>query len=424
MRPVPSLSPSLPRYQDADAYTPLERASYRLSLGSQLAARFSIGADAVHDLEALVTSDLLRVTYSPENAYWSSDFVNYETGEMFSGHGILQNFASSRLSPAYLSAASRRQRRRILKSIQNTKVLVGFRYRFWTLTLPFIPAPFGTVLAVKDRAFALFRKRALWVDNVQGAHTGEESTVGAETTYFRTHHHVHIHGLVLSRYIDEKNVHLISTEWTDCVEKACREYGVPCRLPRNTNRLIVDVRDVGAYANKKQIAFEDAIQELCKYTVKGSDFLKLRPSELVEVERALFNRQMIRSYGCFNKRSGRAQNREEKSKTARNTPSLDTRCIVDGKRDEARTLKQTGITLCEQGRRAEWLALLDLIAAGRIAERRIYLAQKYPHATFYALDGSEWRGVSETTRHRKGADVIDLTRYRLQEQRKPLKTHL
>ncbi len=374
--------------------------------GLKMAHLFEKSAHLVGNVRAMVISDILRETYHSKNIYTATDLVNYQTGELFDGYGALNHGVATRMSPAYLTASMRRTRKRITAKIQSSKPLVGQNWRFLTLTLPYIKADVATVFAIQSQAIEWFKKRKVWTQNVGGAFFGEELVIGGESTFTFTHFHAHIHCLMLGKYIDQWQ---IADAWTDCVEKACAKFGVEF-LMRNlvSNRLMTHIRDVRTYANSKAMAMDEAVQELCKYTTKGSDFEKVPVAEIVEIEAALHGRKMVRDYGIFNNQKGRG----EKEKTGERT-SLDTQCTTDGAamlkpKSKPVSLLQRGIRLIEEGKRAHWLRVLHLEMETRRDFRRQQLAFKYPNAAFQTLDGERWFGVSK----RPPKVVVSITDYK------------
>jgi hypothetical protein len=176
-----------------------------------------------------------------------------------------------------------------------------------------------------------------------------------------------------------------------------------------SNRLTVDIKDVSTYAKKKGKSLDDAVEELCKYVVKGSDYEKVPVAELVDIDEALFNRQMIKSYGDFNNQKGKG-NEETKSKDT----SLDTKYITDGaahlkpKRARRPSMVETGVRLILDGKRDEWLRIIRVTMEHRREFRVEQLAWKYPHACFRTLDGGRWFGVAE----RPPKVVVSLSDYK------------
>ncbi len=379
-------------------YSPAHRADYLLRSGAKMSKLFSASAFLNKDARAIAAADCLLETYRPENIYISKDLINYQTGELFDGYGVLQVGIASRLSPAYQRFASSRARRRAEAKISKHKQLVGQDWRFATFTMPFLKANVEKVFAIISRAMELLKKRKVFCSNVDGAFCGEELTIGDGSTAYFIHYHSHIHILMLGKYIDQGE---LADEWTDCVEKACREAGVEFSVPNlKTNRLIVDIRSVKKYAKKRSVTMQDALLEICKYTTKGSDFEKVPVEQLVEVEAALRGRQMVKAYGIFNNHKGKVK---VTGTTLCRDTSLDTQHTTDGetnklkfKRTERRlrSLVEFGEEMISSGNRNGWLKILRLTMQSRRKFRREQLAMKYPRATFKTLDGKKWSGVS------------------------------
>jgi hypothetical protein len=395
--------------QQKKIYSASDKAVYLMQNGRTLANRFQESAMLNLDARAVAKSDLLAETYRARNIFHATDLHNGTTGELFDGYGVLVQLVSSRMSPAYLSGQGRRARKRIRERINDTKLLVGERYRFLTLTMPYLETDVATVLKIKDRATTLFKKRKLWTVNVRAAFIAEEMTVGESSTILYTHYNAHSHALLVSKYIQQWE---IADVWTDCVEKACSEYGVEF-LMRNlvSNRLTVDIKDVETYGKKKGKTLDESVDELCKYVVKGSDFDKVPVEKLVEIEDALFKRQMIKSYGDFNSQKGKG-----KSETVNERTSLDTKYITDGdarlkpKQPRKPPLVEVGVKMILDGRRDDWLEMLGVVAEHRREFRVDYLSHKMPFATFRTLDGNRWFGVSERA---PKSNIVLLSDYRV-----------
>ena len=382
-------------------YTASDKAVYLMENGKKLTNLFHESAAIRQDCLAKAQAYILEETYRAGNIYHSEDQVNYETGEVFNGYGVIATGLCARVSPAYLSASARRTRKRIKSKIAETKRLVGQDWRFMTLTLPYLKTDVATVMKVLDRAMRkLKQNRAVWIRNVGGAFIAEEMTIGAESRSSNTHFHIHVHILMLGKHIKHQ---LIADVWTDCVERACSEFGVEFTMTNlENNRLIIDLQDVRNYADAKQVTMDKAIEELCKYTTKGSEYEKVSTGEIIEIQKALHKRQMVKTYGCFNNQKGKG-----KSGNAAKDTSLDTQCITDAvdnfkllnavirKTEKRKSLAQIGADFIAQGRDAEFKELLAVEFENRREFRADQLARKYPHATFRTLDGRLWRGVSK-----------------------------
>ncbi len=388
-------------------YSASDKAVYLMQDGRKLANLFAQSALLKQDAKFIARADLLRETYRPRNIFHATDLINYQTGELFDGYGVLINAVNSRLSKAYLTASARRARKRMRATLAETKLFVGERYRFLTLTMPFLKANVATVLKVKDRALTLLKKRRLWTSNVRAGFISEEMTIGESSTFYFTHFHTHAHALIVGKFVYQWQ---FADVWTECIERACAEFGVEF-LMRNlvSNRVAVDIKDVVTYAKKKGRSLDDAVEELCKYVVKGSDYEKVPVAQIAEIDEALFNRQMIKSYGDFNNQKGKG-----KKETASKDTSLDTKYITDGaallkpKRARRPSMVETGVRLILDGRRDEWLQIIGLTMEQRREFRVEQLAWKFPHACFRTLDGGRWFGVAE----RPPKVVVSLSDYK------------
>ncbi len=352
-----------------------------------MSERLLLSALVNRDAEMIARADCIAETASPDNLYFSVDQVNYETGELFDGYGSLTETIASRLCPSYLAKKSREARRQKREDLARVKPKRFDLLRFITLTMPNLQTDFETTIKVLFEAFSLLKKRKLFTDNVTGAIYGYENTIGAEN-----HHHAHVHVLAWSRWINQSE---LAESWTDCVEKACAKFGVKCLVNTSSGRMIVDIRLTRKKATGRgTIAVEDALQEVCKYLTKGSDFDKVPIAELCAIERVLQNRQMVGSYGECNLRKGRAglsKNDEIQPKDKVFT-LLDTPNIIDGEKVKAQreNLIQLGTRLILNGKRDEFRRQLKRKMQERRAFRKRQLALLYPNARFCTLSGAAW----------------------------------
>jgi hypothetical protein len=159
--------------------------------------------------------------------------------------------------------------------------------------------------------------------------------------------------------------------------------------------MIVDIRLTRKKATGRgTITVEDALQEVCKYLTKGSDFDKVPIAELCAIERVLQNRQMVGSYGECNARKGRAGlSRNDETKPKREVfTSLDTPNIIDGEKvkQKRETLVEIGTRMILDGKGAEFRRLLKRKMQERRAFRKRQLALLYPNARFCTLSGAAW----------------------------------
>jgi hypothetical protein len=382
-RKLKSSSDNSPKRQ----FSAIEKAQYRQKQGAKMSERLLLSALVNRDAEMMARADCIAETASPDNLYFSVDQVNYETGELFDGYGSLTETIASRFCPSYLAKSSRRARREKREDLARVKPKQFDLLRFITLTMPNLQTDFETTIKILFRAFSLLKKREIFTQKVTGAIYGFENTVGAEN-----HHHAHIHILAWSGWINQSE---LAESWTDCVEKACAEIGVSCLVNTSHGRMIVDIRLTRKNASRPgTIAVEAALQEVCKYLTKGSDFDKVPVDQLCAIERVLQNRQMVGSYGECNERKGKAglsKNDEIQPKDKVFT-SLDTPNIIDGEKVKAQreNLTQLGTRLILNGKRDEFRRQLKRKMQERRAFRKRQLAWLYPNARFCTLSGAAW----------------------------------
>lgn len=365
-----------------------EKAQYRQKQGEKIAAKLFLSAAMNGDAEMMARADCIAETASSVNLYCSVDQMNFETGELYDGNGSLLETVASRFCPSYLSKASRRARKQMREALARVKPKRFDLQRFITLTMPNLQTDFETTIKILFRAFSLLKKREIFTRNVTGAIYGYENTRGANND----HHHAHVHILAWSGWINQSE---LAAVWTDCVKKACAEIGVKCLVATSSGQMIVDIRLARRKATGRgTIAVEDALQEVCKYVTKGSDFCKMPLVELSAVERVLQRRQMVGTYGGCNARKGKVErSKPDEIYSKRDCPtSLDTPNINDGvkvklKRDN---LVQVGTRMILDGNRAEWLELLRRKMQERRAFRKRQLAMLYPTAKFCTLSGAAW----------------------------------
>jgi hypothetical protein len=381
-------------------YSAVDKASYRQRQGVLMADLLEESAEIMHNPRSLAVADCIRETASAENVYFSSDQTNFQTGECFDGYGVLTEAASSRLCPSYQARMSKRARKMVFAALHRVKANSDERLRFVTLTVPNLGASFERTMKVLDAAIVLLKKRQWFKRNFRGGIQSLETTIGEAS-----HYHSHVHILAFSEWIVWER---LGEEWTSCVREACRRFDVLLDVCTSHLRLVVDVRLVvgKSRGSRKTIGFEDAIQEVCKYVVKGSDWLKVPVEKLCEIERVLRGRKMVRTFGeCSEKKSTSAESAFvfSRSDTAeiRDFSGADTYFNTTDTTDGSQakpaqilkreTLIETGTRLIMDGKREEWLLLLRKKMRERRAWRRKQLLLIYPQAIFWTLDGTSFR---------------------------------
>ncbi len=379
--------------QEKREWTAEDRANYRHREGLKMAKLLEKSAEKIHSPRGLAVADCIRETASPANIYFSSEQINFQTGELFDGFGVLTEAVSSRLCPSYQARMSKRARKMAREAIARVgPTAPDERLRFLTLTMPNLRVGFKMTLDVLDTAIVLLKKRVWFKKNVRGAIQAIETTIKDPN-----HFHFHAHILAVSKWINWKQ---LGEQWTDCVKKACQKHDVFCNYETSHERLIVDVRLVVSKSNnpRQTIGFEDAIQETCKYLVKGSDFENVPVEKLCEIERTLRGRKMIRTFGeCANPSSVIGENTDFSSADTHLNTIDTTDAYEPSKRQKLKleTLVETGARLIMSGRRDEWLLLLRRKMRERRDFRRKQLLEMYPGAVFWTLDGKSFRNYAE-----------------------------
>jgi hypothetical protein len=267
---------------------------YRSTRGLQIAARIDAAAGETRT-RALAVADKLRICGSPENVWHGEDLHNGD-GELYEGLGTLWA-CNERLCPSCLASRSRRAKASARAAIQRPAMRSGYLWRFVTLTMPTLPGvSLPVALSVIARTWRLFSgKRSAsyewWRDLVDAGIKGIEFTLGdakrlqregREWTPELDGYHVHIHLLVLSRWIEWRR---LREEWTACLIASLREHGIEQGINTIDGLAVCDVRLV---VNKKQsskstISVEGAINEVAKYVTKSESWLKVPDAQLVEI---------------------------------------------------------------------------------------------------------------------------------------------
>jgi hypothetical protein len=394
-------------------WTAADKASYRQREGVKMSKLLEKSANIIHSPRGLAVADCIAETASPENIYFSSEQINFQTGELFDGFGVLTEAVSSRLCPSYQARMSKRARKMVREALERVKAADGERLRFTTLTMPNLGVSFETTIEILDAAIVLLKKRKWFKKNFRAGVQAIETTIGE-----REHFHSHCHILAFTKWIVW---HELGDEWTECVEAACRKFDVPLVVTTSHNRLIVDVRLVVAKSRdaRKSIGFDDAIQETCKYLVKGADWLKVPIEKLCEIETALRGRKMIRTFGECSQPANADGQESTFEGAATYVHTTDT---TDGSDAEAveklkvETLVELGTRLITEGRRDEWLLILRKKMSERRAFRRKQLLELYPGAIFWTLDGKSFRNYgSGDEPGAVSANVVSIADYKLRK---------
>jgi hypothetical protein len=378
-----------------------ETAQYCQDLTLEISNHLSFAALADDDAEAEAVADLIEESANDENLFVAEDidFVDKKTGKrkFIDVYGSL-NVVASRCNPAYLKTQSARGRKRINTALARVKPQSGEKERFIVLTQPdMFGFDFVGGYELLSRAKVRLKNHPYFKANFRGGATSDEFTLGAENTHF----HFHTNILGYTKWLDFNELRRV---WTDCLRYAARDMGRELVVNTRDGLVNVDIQDVKPKVRNstKEITLDGAITECVKYVVKGSDFAEIPAEFICQVERTLYGKRLVETFGEANKRKGKTKANNEiqyvhKNCTIQDLP--DAALVVSGDETVAdgtgkrETLRQKGARMIRAGRRVEWKAEIKRIFAERAAFRKIKLAQRYKYAIFCTLSGEIWRGV-------------------------------
>jgi hypothetical protein len=127
-------------------------------------------------------------------------------------------------------------------------------------------------IEVYQKAWALLRKRKLFVERVRAGYRGIEFTVNQTSGLV----HVHLHALLLSKFLRPSDVR---AAWQDCITKAWQSVGVSLLFPAS-GAVIKIVHELTA---RNGGSLENAILETAKYCADGAAWASLSDSDLIEI---------------------------------------------------------------------------------------------------------------------------------------------
>jgi hypothetical protein len=380
-----------------------ERAQYRQDLTLEISNHLSFAALADDDAESEAVADLIEESANDENLFVAEDidFVDAQTGKrkFIDVYGSL-NVVASRCNPAYLKTQSARGRKRIKTALAMVKPQSGEKLRYIVLTQPdLFGFDFVGGYELLSGAMVRLKNHPYFKKNFRGGATSDEFTLGAEITHFHLHENI----LGYTKWLDFDELRAV---WTDCLRYTARDMGRELVVNTKDGLANIKIKDVRRKVrdSDRETTLEDAIDECVKYVVKGSDFAKIPAEFICQVEKTLYRKQLVGTFGEANLRNGKRKSKanNERQYVHKNDTiqdSLDTALVVStdetvadgtGKRE---TLRQMGARLIRAGRREEWKAEIKRIFAERAAFRKIKLAQRYKYAIFCTLSGEIWRGV-------------------------------
>jgi hypothetical protein len=401
-------------------HTPLERAAHRRDLTLEIAEALSWAALGEDDAEMQAVSDLMIQAGQDENIFVAEGFdcVDEDTGEtkFYDAFGSL-NIVSSRCNPAYLKASSARARKRIKTALARVKPQSGEYLRYVVLTQPdMFGFDFDSAYQLLCGAVVRLKNHPFFKEKFRGGVFSDEFTLGAKSN---KHFHLHTNILGYAKYIDFGELRRV---WTDCLDYSARDMGKELEINTKDGYANVNIQQVKIAPKvedeKREITLDNAIMETVKYVVKGSDFAKIPTEFICQVEKALYGKRLVETFGEANMRKGKGKKDNigeishlDKPRTIQDftdAESSDSKGFVLERNDKRReTLRQKGKRLISEGRRDEWLRDLRLEFEKRREFRKKQLSERYKFAIFFTLAGEVWVGESVSPdRHKAFLETI------------------
>jgi hypothetical protein len=409
-------------------------ADYRSERGEVFAALLEKYATPDNNEICIGYAERLRACAVRSNYYLGDDFVDPKTGELFSGFGTL--FGCGLKPCPNCTARSARRNRAIARQVtdeDNTELLnrehkchvtgdyivEQERYRFITLTMPEVFASFKKTMKIQKRAWDLFRKLKIVKDYFAAIIKSIEFTVRLNGTY-----HDHMHLLAITFFLPEK---LLKQAWTDCVRTAFQDFGIEFVASQANVNMKLVVPTVTKGEEKKQITYDNAIQETCKYLTKTTTWAEIPAEQLIEIAEIERWDRMFEISGRFRETMARLKAEDaaaDSSSTVNNkTPLSDavarelnyvhTDGITDGDHENASENFDSAEEIpAEKPKRESWRDVIRRDGLEKYLEkfyrqleyaqkiRKLRLILKYPDAVFTDLDGRAW-------------DLIELERFAL-----------
>jgi hypothetical protein len=383
-------------------YTPLERAVNRQDLTLEIAEALSWAALGEEDAEMQAVADLMIQSAQDEEIFVAEglDYIDEDTGEtkFFDAFGSL-NVVSSRCNPAYLKASATRARKRIKVALKRVKPQSGEHLRYIVLTQPdMFGFDFDNGYQLLCGAVVRLKNHPFFKEKFRGGVFSDEFTLGAKSN---RHFHFHVNILGYAKYVDFGELRRV---WTDCLDYSARDMGRKLEVNSGDGQANVKIKRVKVLSKvedeKREIMLEDAIMETVKYVVKGSDFAKIPAEFICQVEKALYGKRLIETFGEANLRKGKRK-KDVMDETSYLDKDAQFKICADNDSPDAdkikpETLRQRGARLIREGRRDEWLRDLRLEFEKRREFRKKQLSERYKFAIFCTLSGEVWRGVGVT----------------------------
>jgi hypothetical protein len=323
----------------------------------------------------------IRACASRSNHWVGDNLHNQETGELYAGNGVFSP-CGSRLCATCASKVAIRNRRKLKIALENEKPLRGESYKFITLTIPNPNLSLLQTRAILNKAWTLLQKRKYYKENIRACARGEEFT-HSENGY-----HYHYHLLCIAKFLSFEH---FRNAWTECVRKAFKQFNIPFKVKNKDGLLDVFIKELSS--------LKEAVQKVCNYLTKSDSWEKIPEKDLIEFASIERFPRMFALLGSFRNQRNKKSVRKNKNGSA--DIILNKQHINDGENAQLNGAsdKPKRIKLKKGQRRdnrRKYIEKFGLKAYLKRLEgdrsyaeeyRKEVLRYKYPHASFYTLDG-------------------------------------
>jgi hypothetical protein len=410
-------------------------ADYRSERGDVVAALLEQYAAPDNNEVVKAYAERLRACADRNNFYLTDGFVDFETGETFSGFGNLLG-CGLKLCQSCTARAGSRNRAIAVRAVENTElirrkhecykeeeknykkfgefallpdtikrkvVIEQEELRAITLTMPQVFGSLLLTMKVQRRAWDLMRKLKFTKIYLTSIIKGVEFTIRENGTY-----HLHSHLLVSGFFLEG---YLFKHFWTECVRKAFEEFGLEFKVDK-----FLDVKF------QQITTIEEGLKEVCKYLTKSESWDKIPAAHLLEIAEIRRWDRMFEVSGNFRKTLSRLKAEralaeevlssyvKDKStftdSVARDLTYFNTDGITDGSVSAASESFGISEEISDKSsvkpKRVSWREVVKEQGLEKYLEifyrqveftrnlRKLRLIIKYPDANFTDLDGRAW----------------------------------
>lgn len=215
-----------------------------------------------YEIEALKAR--ISLCNRSDNIWFADDAYDQSTGEAFDAVGKFWR-CESKLCPSCLAHHAQRCRKKFRDAVEHHQLRPGQYWYFATFTIVNPRRSIAVTRSIVNRCWRLFSKRKLCRDLVFGGVKSEEFTVTSAGI------HYHIHSVLKAGFL---RYNLVRAVWSECMERAFEEAGVPLEFNTSDGMAIIKIERV-----RRPL---DLANELCKYMTKSDSWKRLPAEHLIE----------------------------------------------------------------------------------------------------------------------------------------------